>query len=114
MSTFMTLGIALPDASMALTRKRFAAAASRFAVSRNSIVWPVESTAQYSIPALALDAYIGLVYPVGLVGGPKIGPAALIEFRCIRLNPPPNAAGIHLKAPFSQHLSHVLVRQGIS
>jgi hypothetical protein len=38
----------LPDASMALTRKRFAAAASRFAVNRNSIVWPVESTARYS------------------------------------------------------------------
>jgi hypothetical protein len=76
----------------------------------------VESTAQYSIPALALalDAYIGLVYPVGLVGGPKIGPAALIEFRCIRLNPPPNAAGIDPNAALGQHLSHMLLRQRIS
>src|SRR5687768_10921479 len=39
--------MALPEAAIALRRKRFAAAASRFAVSRNSIVWPVESTARY-------------------------------------------------------------------
>src|SRR5215471_18899233 len=110
----MTRGMALPDASMALTMKRFAAAASRFAVSRNSIVWPVESTARYRYLALALDPYIGLVDPVGLVGGPKMRPAALIEFRCIRLDPPPNAAGIHRKTALCQHLSHMLVRQRIS
>ena len=72
----------------------------------------VDRTVQ--VPVLALDPYIGLVYPVGRVGGPKKWPAALIEFRRIRLDPPPHAARIHLKAPFSQHLSHVLVRQGIS
>ena len=35
---FITRGIGLPDASIALTRKRLAAAWSRFAVRRNSIV----------------------------------------------------------------------------
>src|SRR5262245_50042038 len=41
-------------------------------------------------------------------------PAALIEFRCVRLNPPPNAAGIHRKTTLGQHLRHMLVRQRIS
>jgi hypothetical protein len=46
LSTFITRGIALPDASMTLRRKRLAAAASRLTVSRKSIVWPVESIAR--------------------------------------------------------------------
>src|SRR5690348_10119647 len=37
LSTFMTRGIALPDASIALTRKRLAAAVSRLAINRKSI-----------------------------------------------------------------------------
>src|ERR1700759_5362102 len=41
-------------------------------------------------------------------------PAALIEFRRIDLDPPPNAAGIHLEAPLGKHLSYVLVSQRIS
>jgi hypothetical protein len=42
----------------------------------------VDRTVQ--IPVLAIDPYISLVYPVGLVGGPKMWPATLIEFLCIR------------------------------
>ena len=72
----------------------------------------VDCTVQ--VPVLALNPYIGLVYPVGLVRGPKMWPAALIEFRRIGLDLRQTQAGIHLKAPFSQHLSHVLVCQGIS
>ena len=45
LSTFITRGIALPDASVAWRRKRLAAEVSRLAVSRESIVWPVESIA---------------------------------------------------------------------
>src|SRR5882724_886942 len=44
---FITRGIGLPDASIALRRKRLAAAVSRLAVSRKSIVCPVESSARY-------------------------------------------------------------------
>jgi hypothetical protein len=47
LSTFITRGIGLPDASIALRRKRLAAAVSRLAVSRKSIVCPVESSARY-------------------------------------------------------------------
>ena len=47
LSTFITRGIGLPDASIALRRKRLAAAASRLAVRRKSIVCPVESSARY-------------------------------------------------------------------
>ena len=47
LSTFNTRGIGLPDASIALWRKRLAAAVSRLAVSRKSIVCPVESSARY-------------------------------------------------------------------
>jgi hypothetical protein len=46
LSTFITRGMALPDASIALHRKRLAAAISRLAVRRNSIVCPVESNAR--------------------------------------------------------------------
>jgi hypothetical protein len=47
LSAFITRGVALPDASIALRRKRLAAAVSRLAVSRKSIVCPVESSARY-------------------------------------------------------------------
>ena len=40
-------GAGLPREARALRRNRLAAAASRLAVSRKSIVWPVESTARY-------------------------------------------------------------------
>jgi hypothetical protein len=72
----------------------------------------VDRTVQ--VPFLALDPYIGLVDPVGLVGGPKMWPATPIEFRCKRLDPPPNTTGIYGKAPLGQHLSHMLVCQRIS
>src|SRR5215469_1752500 len=109
----MTRGIALPDDSMALTRNVWPPRhrVSLSAETRSFGRW-IDRTIKVSV--LALDPYIGLVYPVGLVGGPKMRPAALMEFRCIRLNPPPNAAGIHRKAALGQHLSHMLVRQRIS
>src|ERR1700716_3315937 len=61
LSTLITRGIGLPDASMALRRKRLAAAASRLAVSRKSIVCPVESTARYK--------YLSLPFTFSRVGG---------------------------------------------
>src|SRR5215470_14306179 len=47
LSTFMTRGTGLPHPARALRRNRLAAAASRLAVSRKSIVCPMESTARY-------------------------------------------------------------------
>jgi hypothetical protein len=46
LSTLMTRGTGLPGDLRAMRKKRLAAAASRLAVSRKSILWPVESTAR--------------------------------------------------------------------
>jgi hypothetical protein len=46
LSTFTTRGDGLPGDWKAFLKKRFAPAASRFAVKRKSIVSPVESTAR--------------------------------------------------------------------
>ena len=47
LSTLITRGTGLPGELRAFRKNRLAAAASRLAVSRKSIVWPVESTARY-------------------------------------------------------------------
>jgi hypothetical protein len=47
--------MALPDAPIALRRKRLAAAVSRLAVSRKSIICPVESSARYRYLSSPLD-----------------------------------------------------------
>jgi hypothetical protein len=47
-STFITRGMGLPDASIALRRKRFGCGGITFRLSRKSIVCPVESSARYS------------------------------------------------------------------
>src|ERR1051326_3276091 len=61
LSTFITRGMALPDASIALRRRRLAAAISRLAVSRKSIVCPVESKARYRYLSFTLYLDIRLV-----------------------------------------------------
>src|SRR5215469_6794656 len=57
-----------------------------------SLSTETRSSAPWSRPhgtgtGLDADPYIGLVDPVGFVGGPKMWPTAFIEFRCIRLDP---------------------------
>jgi hypothetical protein len=110
LSTFMTRGTGLPRAARALRRNRLAAAASRLAVSRKSIVWPSESTARYRYLSSPL-IYICLVDPIALVRGFQVRPAPLIQFRRIGLDPAPDAAGIHLDATLRQYLGDVFVGQ---
>jgi hypothetical protein len=117
LSTLITLGMRLLDALRALRKKRLAAAASRLAVSRNSIVWPLESTARYrylSWPLTFIYVYICLVGTVTLFDGLQMGPTPLVQFGRIDLHPAPDAAGIHCEAPLGQDLGHVFVRQWIA
>jgi hypothetical protein len=78
----------------------------------NRLAGGVNSAVQVSI--FVFNLYVGLVYAVGFVRPPQMRATALVDLWRIRLDPPPNAAGIHLKASFRQHLGHVKVRERIS
>src|SRR5438552_3014264 len=69
-----------PGARNALWKKRFAAAASRRAESRKSIVAPVESTARYKYTHLALHPNVGLIHPPGAAGGLQLPAASFVQF----------------------------------
>src|SRR5579864_4785556 len=114
LSTLMTRGTGLPGELRALRKKRLAAAASRLAVSRNSMVCPVESTAPVQIFVFTLDLYIGLVGAVAFIGGFQMGTAPFVQLRCISLHPAPDASGVNGDAAFHQKLGNVLIGQGIS
>src|ERR1700738_4359605 len=60
---------------------------------------------------LAADLYIRLVNPIGLVGWPEIGAAALVQFRCIHLNPAEHAGMVRGQSAFSHHLGHVSIAE---
>src|SRR5690349_19446708 len=109
LSTLITRGIALPDASIALRRKRLAAAVSRLAVSRKSMPCGINCSIQ--ILVLAFCLYIGLVDPIALVGRLQMRLAAFVQLGCIRLYPAPNTAAIHLHTTFGHRFGDVLVRQ---
>src|SRR5215469_15525431 len=110
----MTRGTGLPGELSALRKKRLAAAASRLAVSRNSVVWPFESTARYRIFVLALYLYIGLVGAVALAAGLQMRATALVQLRRISLDPAPDTTGVHFDATVRQQFSDMLVSQRIT
>src|SRR5260370_728141 len=113
LSTFITRDIGLPNASIALRRKRLAAAVSRLAVSRKSIVCPVESSARYRYLSSPFTFYIGLIDPIALVRRLEMRSAAFVHLGCIGLHPAPNAAGIHLDTTFGHQLGDVLIGERI-
>src|SRR5215813_11011158 len=78
-------------------------------VSRNSMVWPVESTARYRYLSSPLDLYIGLVRAVAFVRRLQMWAAAFVELGCVGLHPAPDAPGIRLHAAFRQEFSDVFV-----
>ncbi len=71
----------------------------------------MDSTASIQIPLLATDLYVGFVNPVGLVGWPEIEAAALIEFRCIHLNPAEHAGMVRGQSAFSHQLGDVSIAE---
>jgi hypothetical protein len=99
---------------MAFTRKHLVAAASRLAVNRNPMVWPVESSARYRYRSSPLILNVCLIDPVRFVRGAQMRPAAFVQFGRIRLHPAPDAARIDRKAPFGQHFGHVLICQRVT
>src|SRR6185437_7092719 len=110
----MTRGSALPDASIAFTRKRLAAAVSRLAINRKSIVWPVESRARYRYRSSPLILIYVSSIRYDLLVGRRCGRHRFFELGRIRLYPAPDAARIHCQTALGQHLGDVLIRQWIS
>ena len=89
---------------------RLAAAASRFAVSRKSMVCPVESTGSVQISVLPFDPDVGLINAIARIGAFQVGAAALIQFRPVDLDPAPDATGMDEQTTFERHLGHVRKR----
>src|SRR6267378_3475768 len=89
LSTFITRGIGLPDASIALRRRRLAAAVSRLAVSRKSIRLPSEIQRSIQILVLAFYLYLGLVDPIALVRRLRMRSAAFVQLGCRCLHSAP-------------------------
>src|SRR4051812_30724995 len=85
LSTLTTRGVGFSCAANTLRKNSLAASVSRFALSRKSIVWPVESTARYRYRSLAFDLYVGLVDTVTLARRLQMPAAALVYFGRIRL-----------------------------
>jgi hypothetical protein len=53
--------------------------------------------------------YIGLIGAVAFVGGLQLRPAALVQLRCIGLDPGPDATGIRFHSPFPDDFGDVFV-----
>src|SRR5262249_58439049 len=96
----------------AFWKKRFAAAASRFAESEKSIVAPVESTARYRYCHAPATQIISFVHSPGTVGRFQFPAATLVELRRVALDPPPDRGVVRSKAPLNQKFLDVPIRQG--
>src|SRR5271168_1515116 len=108
----MTRGAGWFSPPKALARKRSAAAASRLADRRKSIVAPVESTARYKYTHLPLTPDVGFIHPPTVVGWFESPTQTLFHFRAIALDPPPDGDVIGAQAPLGEQLLDVAVRKG--
>jgi hypothetical protein len=113
LSTFITRGIGLPDASIAPTEEAFGC--GRIAFGREEKVDRLPGRIQCSIQilVLAFELYISLVHPIALVGRLEMRSPAFVQLGHIGLHPAPNAAGIHLDTTFGHQLGDVQVGKRI-
>src|SRR6202790_4859640 len=108
----MTRGCGWFAPPKALARKRSAAAASRLAESKKSIVAPVESTARYKYTHLPFTrTYVSSTRQLSLVSF-ESPTQTLFHFRAIALDPRPDGDVIGAQAPLGEQLLHVAVRKG--
>ena len=85
-----------------------AAAASRRAAGRKSIVAPLESTAiQISPPALHPN--VGLIHPPGTVCGLQFPAAAFVKLGRIALDPTPDGGVVGGQASFGEKFLDVTI-----
>src|SRR5271165_3085472 len=108
----MTRGAGWFSPPKALARKRSAAAASRLADRRKSIVAPLQSTARYKLDPLALDPDVGFVHSPTVVGRSEPRAQTSFHFWGIPLDPTPHRDVIGLQASLGKQLLDVPVRQG--
>jgi len=94
-----------------LWKKRLAAAASRRAASRKSIVAPAESTARYRVGPLALHPNVGLIDPPGAIGRFQFPTTTLVQFGRIALDPSPDAGVVSWQASLGEKLLDVTIRE---
>jgi hypothetical protein len=90
-----------------LRKKRFAAAASRRALSRKSMVWPRLSV---QVHPAAFDLQIGLVDPPRAGGRAQMRPHPLLQLRRVGLDPAVDGCMVDRHASVPQHEFQVTVR----
>jgi hypothetical protein len=113
LSTFITRGIGLPDASIALRRKRLAAAVSGLAASREYRL-PCGILCSIQILVLAFYVDVGLVNAIALIRRLEGAVGNVCSARVHDRHPAPNATGIHLDTAFGHQLGELLVGERIS
>src|SRR5271165_1906813 len=108
----MTRGAGWFSPPKALARKRSAAAASRLADRRKSIVAPLQSTARYKLDPLALDPDVGFVHSPTVVGRSEPRAQTSFHFWGIPLDPTPHRDVIGVQTSLGEQLLDVPVGQG--
>src|SRR5215469_17898349 len=96
----MTRGCGCDGWLRALRNSRLAAAPSRRADSRKSMVTPVESDGRIEVTPTALHPNIGFIDTPGFVGRLEMTAQPLLEFRPVALNPSPDRGVVGLQAAF--------------
>ena len=102
----MVRGLTVFGRARALRKKRLAAAASRRALSRKSMVWPRLSV---QVHPAAFDLQIGLVDPPRAGGRTQMGPQPLLHFRRVGLDPAVDGRVVNRHAPVPQHQLKITV-----
>src|SRR6202022_4171652 len=107
----MTRGAGWFSPPKALARKRSAAAASRLAESKKSLVAPVESTAGYKYTHLPLNRDVGLIHPPTVVGRSEPRSQSALNFWGVTLHPPPDGDVVDRKSALGKEFFHLAVGQ---
>src|ERR1019366_7543905 len=109
----MTRGCGCDGSLRAMRNRRLAAAASRNADSRKSMVAPVELMARLEVTPTALDSNICLINAPGFVGRLKMTPQSLFQFGTVSLHPTPDRRVIRLQTALGEQLFDIAQRQRV-
>src|ERR1019366_2241218 len=109
----MTRGCGCDGSLRAMRNRRLAAAASRNADSRKSMVAPVELMARLEVTPTALDSNICLINAPGFVGRLKMTPQSLFQFGTVWLHPTPDRRVIRLQTALGEQLFDIAQRQRV-
>ena len=95
--------------AMALRKNRLAAAASRRAARRKSIVCPRLSNRPIEIRPASLHPNVGFVHPPGAVAHSQMRAGSLFKLRCVGLDPSEDRRVVDLDSAVEEHEFQIAV-----